>query len=272
MSADIPLGKNVDYPVQYDRSILFGISRAEGRANLGINTSPRFYGVDVWNGYELSWLEPSGKPRVAVLRLDIPASSPNIVESKSLKLYLNSLNHSQFSGLEQLTQTIAVDVSEVVGADVTVAIYSPEQWQELQISAPLGECIDDLPYAASEEQKLPRLLTSDDEKVVEETLYSNLMRSLCPVTAQPDWASVFFYYKGAPIDREALLAYVISYRQHDEFHEQCVERMFMDIQRLCKPVYLCIEARYMRRGGLDINPLRCSTDDFQAANIRGARQ
>jgi 7-cyano-7-deazaguanine reductase len=210
---EIPLGKNTDYPVQYDKSVLFGISRAEGRQALGIpladeSSALPFYGVDIWNGYELSWLDNSGKPQVAVIRLDIPAESPQIVESKSLKLYLNSLNQTVFSDQADGCQTVQRDVSEVVGQAIKVQIFAPEQWASLQVAEPQSLCIDDQPYKQKRGDVLPALAM--DGAQVEERLHSNLMRSLCPVTSQPDWATVYFHYKGSAIDHAALLAYVIS--------------------------------------------------------------
>ncbi len=255
MARQIPLGRDTGHPDRYAPDLLYPVARAEGRRNLGLGEKLPFDGADLWTVWELSWLNTRGKPVVATADLRIPITSPNIVESKSLKLYLNSLNSMRYGSIADVAEVIRSDLTRVVGAGVGVRIDAPQQEQGL--GQPHGTCLDELDVTISKYDVDPELLSgaaSGDE--AEESLYTNLMRSNCPVTGQPDWATVFIRYRGARIDYASLLKYLVSYRTHDEFHEQCVERIFVDIQRHCAPSALTIYARYTRRGGIDINPYR----------------
>ncbi|MBQ0759059.1 NADPH-dependent 7-cyano-7-deazaguanine reductase QueF [uncultured Zhongshania sp.] len=270
-----PLGEKVNYPSQYDPSCLHPILRKQGRDGLGIDaTMPLpFAGVDIWNAYELSWLNESGKPQVACAEFRFPADSPNIIESKSFKLYLNSFNQSRFRDASAVQQTLAEDLSAASGAEVQASVFTPDRWGEAyQIAKPEGECLDDLDINPCFYAPNAELLEVSGDAVYSEILYSHLLRSRCPVTSQPDWASVEIRYRGTKINREQLLAYIVSFREHDEFHEHCVERIFSDISRRCEPEFLAVYARYTRRGGLDINPWRSSDPVFDPPNSRGVRQ
>lgn len=268
-----PLGEQVSYPGQYDPTCLYPIPRQAGRDSLGIGAALPFSGVDVWNAYELSCLNDKGKPLVGCAEFRVPADSPNIIESKSFKLYLNSFNQTRLSGLDAMAQILGQDLSRAAGANVQVVIYSPDSWcAAYGIAPPQGECIDNLDISPDAYQPSPMLLSTNAKEIVTETLYSNLLRSRCPVTSQPDWASIEIQYRGSRIDREGLLAYLVSFREHDDFHEQCVEQIFCDISRYCRPETLSVYARYLRRGGLDINPWRSNDSSAQAENKRGARQ
>jgi 7-cyano-7-deazaguanine reductase len=275
MPADLPLGKPTSYPVAYEPSLLVAIPRSEGRAALGLEGALPFEGVDVWNAHELSWLLPSGKPVVATAEFRIPASSPNLVESKSLKLYLNSLNGMRHQAPEDVAHLIHDDLQQVVGSALRVALHVAPDGDRVTLAAPEGTSLDGLEVTCDAGRVAPELLggSADAGDPVEETLHSNLLRSNCPVTGQPDWAQVVIRYRGRAIDHGALLRYVVSFREHDEFHEQCVERMFVDLKTHCAPEALTVLARYTRRGGLDINPFRSDfedPDDF--ANARVWRQ
>lgn len=268
-----PLGKSSAYVATYSPDLLFPIARAAKWAELGLSAETLPYqGVDIWNCYELSWLLPSGKPVVAIGEFVIPADSPNIIESKSFKLYLNSLNQSVFESREALAELMARDLSAVAGKQVRVCVRSLNEVAAQGIAMPVGACIDELDIAI-EHYDAPRagLLRCDREQVVEESLYSELLKSNCPVTGQPDWGALVVDYRGPVLDRASLLAYVVSFRQHADFHEQCVERIFLDLQRLLQPERLTVYARYVRRGGLDINPWR-STEAAVPANARLVRQ
>jgi 7-cyano-7-deazaguanine reductase len=269
-----PLGKKVDYQDQYDPSLLFPIERAGKRAEIAVadNALP-FQGVDLWNGYELSWLNARGKPQIAIATFTLPASSPQLIESKSFKLYLNSFNQTRLADLSTLQSTLEHDLSQAAGAGVKVELTLPAGFGHMQFAELQGEIIDDQDIEVDQYAPDPTRLTADARQLVSETLCSNLLKSNCLVTGQPDWGSVQISYRGARIDREGLLRYLIGFRQHNEFHEQCVERIFVDILRQCKPQALTVYARYTRRGGLDINPWR-SNDPAATApcNLRGARQ
>jgi len=268
-----PLGKSSEYLDTYTPSLLFPIPRAPKWAELGLTAASLPYrGVDVWNCYELSWLLPSGKPVVAIGEFAIPADSPNIVESKSFKLYLNSLNQTVFADRETLRQTLAADLSAAAGAPVAVRLRSLAEVQEEGIAALPGQCIDELEVAiARYGQPSPALLRCDPSRRAEAVLHSHLLKSNCPVTGQPDWGSVVVDYRGPALDPASLLAYLVSFRQHADFHEQCVERIFLDLLHLLEPERLTVYARYVRRGGLDINPWR-STEAVVPDNRRLARQ
>ncbi|RMR37508.1 putative proteinPH-dependent 7-cyano-7-deazaguanine reductase [Pseudomonas syringae pv. coriandricola] len=268
-----PLGKSSEYIATYTPSLLFPIPRAAKWAELGLTAQTLPYkGVDFWNCYELSWLLPSGKPVVAIAEFSIPADSPNIIESKSFKLYLNSLNQTAFDGAARVQATLEKDLSAAAGKPVGVRIRNLVEIEEEGVAVLPGVCIDELDITVSSyDQPQPELLRCDDSQVIEEAVHSHLLKSNCPVTSQPDWGSVVVEYRGAALDHASLLAYIVSFRQHSDFHEQCVERIFLDLQRLLKPEKLTVYARYVRRGGLDINPYR-STEVLDVANRRLARQ
>jgi 7-cyano-7-deazaguanine reductase len=268
-----PLGKSSEYIATYTPSLLFPIPRTAKWAELGLTAQTLPYqGVDFWNCYELSWLLPSGKPVVAIGEFSIPADSPNIIESKSFKLYLNSLNQTVFTDRAALQATLEADLFAAAGKPVTVRIRDLSDIEGEGVAAMPGACIDDLDIQVSSyDRPQPELLRCDSSQIVEESLHSHLLKSNCPVTSQPDWGSVAVEYRGAALDHASLLAYIVSFRQHSDFHEQCVERIFLDLQRLLKPEKLTVYARYVRRGGLDINPYR-STEALVVDNRRLARQ
>lgn len=281
-----PLGQNSEYPDQYDASLLYPIPRSQGRESFPESASLPFNGVDIWNAYEVSWLNSKGKPNVAVAVLRVPALSPNIVESKSLKLYLGSLNQSVFDNVNDVIKTIQHDVGSVVGASIDVAFEPPIDSVSSGAVSPgangphlcieNSECIDTLDIEASEYTINPQLLELDNisegaQTLVEECLSSHLLRSNCPVTGQPDWATLYVHYQGPKICRESLLKYIVSYRNHNDFHEQCVERVFMDVMAVCQPTKLSVYGRYTRRGGIDINPFRSNFESCEN-NTKLARQ
>jgi 7-cyano-7-deazaguanine reductase len=268
-----PLGQSVAYASRYDAGLLFPIPRAQGRAELGLGETLPFRGVDLWNAYELSWLDAHGKPCVALGEFRVPASSPAIIESKSFKLYLNSFNQERIGDALALREVLARDLSAAAGAPVAVAITPPQRFAGLALAELEGESIDaqelDIDDYGPPNAGHLRLADAADE--VQESLTSDLLKSNCPVTGQPDWASLQIRYAGRRIDRAGLLRYLISFREHAGFHEQCVERIYVDLLRRCAPTRLEVQARYTRRGGLDINPWRASHDGVPP-NPRGARQ
>lgn len=270
---DSPLGKSSEYIATYTPSLLFPIPRAAKWAELGLSAETLPYqGVDFWNCFELSWLLPSGKPVVAMGEFAIPADSPNIIESKSFKLYLNSLNQSVFNSADELAAVLIKDLSAAAGKPVGVRVRSLAEVTADGVQAAPGVCIDELDVAISNyAQPQPELLRCDAARVVEESLHSHLLKSNCPVTGQPDWGTLVVEYRGLALDHASLLAYLVSFRQHADFHEQCVERIFLDLQRLLKPEHLTVYARYVRRGGLDINPYR-SSGPISPDNQRLVRQ
>ncbi|MFJ4371188.1 NADPH-dependent 7-cyano-7-deazaguanine reductase QueF [Pseudomonas japonica] len=268
-----PLGKSSEYVSTYTPSLLFPIPRLAKWVELGVSgDSLPWHGIDFWNCFELSWLLPSGKPVVAIGEFAIPADSPNIIESKSFKLYLNSLNQTVFESPIALQACLEKDLSAAAGKPVGVRIRSLDEVAgEGVISLP-GQCIDDLDVSISNyEQPQPELLRCNKEKQVDQVLHSHLLKSNCPVTGQPDWGSVVVEYRGPELDAASLLSYLISFRQHADFHEQCVERIWLDLKRLLDPQHLTVYARYVRRGGLDINPYR-STGPVDVDNRRLVRQ
>ena len=272
-----PLGKTTAYANRYDASLLFPIARQTKRDELGLGATLPFFGVDVWHAYELSWLNARGKPVVAIGTFTVPADSPNLVESKSLKLYLNSLNNTRFDDAAAVRETIARDLSAAAGATVTVAIDEACAFGKFGIFDLDGLLLDRLDIDTDIDTACggpdAALLRADRTATdVDETLVSHLLKSNCLVTGQPDWASVQIRYCGAPIDQEGLLRYLISFRNHNEFHEQCVERIFNDVLTQCRPFKLAVYARYTRRGGLDINPLRTNFNAGWPDATRGARQ
>ncbi len=268
-----PLGKASSYADQYDASLLFPIARDDKRVEIGVSGTPPFFGADMWTAYEVSWLNARGKPQVALAQIAVPCESPSIVESKSFKLYLNSFNGSVFADFDAVAQTLKQDVSAAVGAGVSVRLTRPEVFDAQAIHELDGLSLDRLDIDCSRYTPAPELLKVEAEEIpVTEVLVSHLLKSNCLVTGQPDWASVQISYSGRAINQEGLLQYLVSYRNHNEFHEQCIERIFMDIWRRCKPTKLAVYARYTRRGGLDINPYRTSHPAALPANIRTARQ
>ncbi len=266
------LGQTTQYGASYDASRLFPIPRAQGRAALGIEGTLPFFGVDAWNGYELSWLDPRGKPRIAIATFAIPANSDNLIESKSFKLYLNGFAGTAFDDAETVRLTLVRDLSQATGAPVEATLIEPRDFAGERIGPLQGEVIDDLPVEIDcYGPPNPEYLRADANKTVEETLVSHLLKSNCPVTGQPDWASVQIAWRGPRLSREGLLKYLISFREHSDFHEHCVERIFCDLHARCAPEKLSVYARYTRRGGLDINPFR-SSGNLAPPNLRTARQ
>ncbi|MFA5589343.1 MAG: NADPH-dependent 7-cyano-7-deazaguanine reductase QueF [Lysobacteraceae bacterium] len=269
---DSTLGQATVYPTAYDPGLLFPIARAQGRAALGIHAAPPFHGVDVWNGYELSWLDRRGKPQVALAQFRIPADSRCLIESKSFKLYLNSFASTALDDAAQLRQHLLRDLSAAAEGTVEVELVPAAAFSAQRIEELEGDCIDDLPMTVEHYgPPRPDFLRADDRQRVEEALVSHLLKSNCPVTGQPDWASVQIAYAGPRIEREGLLRYLVSFREHSDFHEQCVERIFCDLSACCAPARLAVYARYTRRGGLDINPWR-SSEPGLPPNPRCARQ
>ncbi|MCF2948416.1 NADPH-dependent 7-cyano-7-deazaguanine reductase QueF [Paraglaciecola aquimarina] len=266
----LSLGKVTDYKETYSPELLQAVPRSMNRQELNLDNVLPFTGSDRWNGYELSWLNPKGKPQVAILRCEVPASSENLIESKSFKLYLNSFNQSVFTGFSEVEQIISKDLSQCAAETVNVKLIAPSQFSQLDINTFDAISIDDLDIEVNQYQLTPSLLSTDDN-YVEETLASDLLKSNCLITNQPDWGSVLIRYQGKQINHESLLRYLISFRQHNEFHEQCVERIFCDIMQHCKPSKLTVYARYTRRGGLDINPFRSNFEDIYP-ETRLARQ
>lgn len=273
---DTPLGRKSTYPASVDPAVLYPVARAEARKPLGIDAAALpFTGADIWNAWEVSWLDARGRPRIAVAELRIPGDSPNIVESKSLKLYLNGYAMTRFEDAHDVRARIARDVAACVDAEVDVTLLEPAGFARLQVADFAGESLDGQElgitgYAAPDPG---HLRTRARARPTEEALVTRLFRSRCPVTGQPDWASVRIRYRGRPIDRAGLLRYLVSFRDHAAFHEACVEQIFTDIAARCAPQALMVYARFLRRGGIDINPWR-ATPGFVAtpANLRDARQ
>ncbi|MEO8743104.1 MAG: NADPH-dependent 7-cyano-7-deazaguanine reductase QueF [Lysobacteraceae bacterium] len=265
-----PLGKTTAWPDRYDASLLFPIERSTARNELGIGDALPFIGHDLWTAYELAWLDARGKPCVGIATFRVPATSPNLIESKSLKLYLNSFAHTRIDSLDGLHERIAHDLSDAAGAHVGVAVLPAVD--AMPIIELDGECIDELALDIADYGPP----NPDDLRVhedgAEEALVTHLFRSNCPVTGQPDWASVQLHYRGPRIDREGLLRYLVSFRSHNGFHEQCVEQIFRDVIACCHPDALSVHARYTRRGGLDINPWRATLGFAEPPYVRTARQ
>ena len=263
------LGKDTNYPTTYQPDILFPIARATAREHYA-HVEGIQQGKDWWHVFEISWLNNHGVPQVAIGRINLPATSPNLIESKSLKLYFNSMNFTQFESKATFKVTVEQDLSAAAGADVNIDLFHVD---DVEISQPEGICIDELTPTQLENHPNAHLLTLDDTaEDVEVQIYSHLLRSNCPVTGQPDWGTVFIRYKGKKPCYNSILAYIISYRQHNGFHEQCVEQIFADIWQNFKPEKLMVYAAYTRRGGLDINPCRVSDVSWMPRPIRLARQ
>jgi 7-cyano-7-deazaguanine reductase len=269
-----PLGKTAAYCTQYAPDLLFPIQRQQKRDELGLTGVLPFFGVDIWNAYEISWLNVRGKPQVAIATITAPADSPNIIESKSFKLYLNSFNQTRLANSEALLELLKQDLSAGFGAPVHINLIPQEAFTGLQMGELDGLLLDRLDVEIDQYTPDPSLLraAAAQEAPVEEKLVSHLLKSNCLVTGQPDWASVQIHYVGPQIEQEGLLKYLIGFREHNEFHEQCVERIFMDVLRQCAPQRLAVYARYTRRGGLDINPWRSNFSGARPPNVRGARQ
>ncbi|MAN44160.1 MAG: NADPH-dependent 7-cyano-7-deazaguanine reductase QueF [Alteromonas sp.] len=270
---DLSLGKQVDYEFEYNPDLLQGVPRSLSRDTLNLAGSGLpFDGIDTWTGYELSWLNLKGKPNVAILECHVPITSKNLIESKSFKLYLNSFNQTKFASAEDVRQVLQADLSACAGEPVEVKLILPEQFSSLQFQEFNGTLLDSLDVEIDQYSPNTQYLTvAKNETGVQETLVSHLLKSNCLITSQPDWASIQVRYEGKAIEHEGLLKYLISFRQHNEFHEQCVERIYNDIMKHCQPDKLTVCARYTRRGGLDINPFR-SNYEAPYANHRQARQ
>lgn len=271
--SNLTLGKSVAYHDRYDNTLLQAVPRSLNRDPLGLQPDNLpFYGADLWTLYELSWLNSKGVPQVAVGEIVLNADSLNLIESKSFKLYLNSFNQTQFAGWDDVRHTLQRDLSACAQGDVEVVLFRLSDIEGQPIGHFAGECIDEQDIEISDYGfNADYLANATGTEVVDETLVSHLLKSNCLITNQPDWGSVMIRYKGARIDREALLRYLVSFRQHNEFHEQCVERIFNDVQRFCQPTELTVYARYTRRGGLDINPWR-SNVPFTPGHSRLVRQ
>ena len=265
-----PLGREVSYPQTYNPSQLFPIERAETRASLALPGA--WYGADIWNAYEVSWLSPRGLPRAALARFIVSAESPCLIESKSFKLYLNSFNETAFGSSDEVAAVMQKDLSRVAGATVQVRLMDRLDTLASHHAPLVGQCLDTQDVEIEHYLPRPELLrAAQDREVVSETLVSHLLKSNCPVTGQPDWGSVQVRYSGPRIDHESLLKYIVSFRRHTEFHEHCVERMYCDIWAALQPESLFVMALYTRRGGLDINPWR-SSHPVEVGNLRTIRQ
>lgn len=274
-----PLGKAAAYADQYDATLLCPLARAPHRAGIGIADAPLFFGADLWTAFELSWLNLRGKPQVALAHITVPCETPNIIESKSFKLYLNSFNQTRFADAAEVQARLRADISQAVwrGAPVAgtvgVRLLLPDAFDRQPVHELDGLSLDRLDIECTHYTPAPELLRAQqDEAPVSEVLVSHLLKSNCLVTGQPDWGSLRIAYSGPQIDQEGLLQYIVSFRNHNEFHEQCVERIFMDLWTRCQPIKLEVYARYTRRGGLDINPWRTSHPQALPANTRTARQ
>jgi 7-cyano-7-deazaguanine reductase len=262
------------YPSAYDPGLLFPISRQIGRTDLSLEADRLpFVGWDLWNAYEVSWLTPTGMPRVALLRVQVDALSPSIVESKSFKLYLNSINQTQFVSSQALLDTLSRDLCAVCDSPVKLSLIESAEFAQQRITEPSGICLDDqdlvIDRYTPDESLLCNVPSSD---VVTQSVYSRLLKSNCPITNQPDWACVQIDYTGHQIDLGGLLKYIVSFRDHGGFHEHCVEKIFTDIMHRCKASKLSVYARYTRRGGLDINPWRATPGMVAPEQHRSARQ
>jgi 7-cyano-7-deazaguanine reductase len=277
------LGKSSAYADQYDPALLFPIARQTKRDEIGITAALPFMGADLWTAYEVSWLNTRGKPQVAIAQITVPCETPNIAESKSVKLYFNSFNNTRFEGIDhgstQVREAIALDIGAATSGKprgesrVGVKLITYDQFENEKIQELLGTQLDRLDVECTHYTPAPELLSAQlNEQPVTEELVSHLLKSNCLVTNQPDWGSVQISYSGPQIDQAGLLQYIVSFRNHNEFHEQCVERIYMDIWQRCKPTKLAVFARYTRRGGVDINPFRTSHPQALPALYRSARQ
>ena len=268
---NLPLGRETDYPQTYAPEVLCPIPRADSRTVLGLGEPLPFSGVDIWNAWDLTWLSPNGQPRVATAEFRVPAESPNIIESKSLKLYLGSFAMSSFASENAIAECIERDLAACAGAPVKVTVEPVADNESRSAARLAGACIDELDASCSDWDVDARLLRAETSEIVHEDLHTHLLRSLCPVTAQPDIGSLQISYRGPRIDRKGLLRYVVSFREHNDFHEACIERMFVDLMRRCGCDELTVQARYQRRGGIDINPIRSNAGE-KPLNLRLWRQ
>lgn len=262
------LGKNSTYTAHYEPNLLFAIPRKNKRLEIGIDTHLPFTGVDIWNHFEVSWLNLKGKPQVGIAEIHVPCDSPNIVESKSMKLYFNSFNNTKIASVDELCEIIKHDLDNVVQSSTFVKIFDINSIAD---SSMHGICLDNLDIACSIYTVHKAYLTTN-ETIVSENLYSHLLKANCLVTKQPDWGSIQIAYNGRQINHENLLRYIVSYRNHNEFHEQCIERIFFDILQICNPAKLSIYGRFTRRGGLDINVFRTTEPEYDVNNTRTLRQ
>ena len=269
----LKLGQKTEYASQYDRTLLQPVPRALNRDGLGITQNQPFtIGADIWTAYEISWLNEKGLPQVAIADIYLDYQSQNLIESKSFKLYLNSFNQSKFANFNAVQQTMQRDLSECAQGDVTVRLNSVAVYDSQKIDHLQGDCIDQQDIEiTSYEFNADWLKDCVSDKIVEEKLVSHLLKSNCLITNQPDWGTLHIHYIGKKINHEKLLRYVVSFRQHNEFHEQCVERIFCNLMHYAKPEKLTVYARYTRRGGLDINPFRSNFENLPE-NLRLARQ
>jgi 7-cyano-7-deazaguanine reductase len=270
--SNTPLGKSIPAVDHYTPSLLYPLPRDATREELGLQTaSLPFYGVDIWNLYEVSWLDEQGKPQVAVGQLEVPCESPYLIESKSLKLYLNSFNQSRFPSRREVARTIEADLSAALSTPLSIKLWPLATARGNALAVMAGECLDDIELRVTHYHPDANLLALASGQSVQQQLYTDLFRSRCPVTGQPDWASVQISYSGPPISKASLLQYLVSFRGHSGFHEQCVERIFVDIKARCQPQRLTVYARFLRRGGIDINPFR-STGHGHPGHFRLVRQ
>ncbi|MDN3377133.1 MULTISPECIES: NADPH-dependent 7-cyano-7-deazaguanine reductase QueF [unclassified Pseudoalteromonas] len=267
------LGQSTEYVDTYTPSLLFPIARKLNRDDLNIDEAKLpFKGQDIWTGYELSWLNNKGKPMVAVATFAFPCQTSHIIESKSFKLYLNSFNQTRFDSIEQVRTALENDLSHAVTMPITVTLYGADDFNCLPCTPLPGECIDDLDIEINDYDLDANTLESESKEVVSETLHSHLLKSNCLITSQPDWASIIIRYTGEKICKESLLRYLISFRTHNEFHEQCVERIYCDLTGILNITDLEVYARYTRRGGLDINPYRSTYNDIVPFSVKINRQ
>lgn len=271
IKAASPLGKKSAYEAHYNPELLYFIPRVIKRQEIGITAAPPFVGVDIWNAYELSWLNDRGKPIVATATIEVPYDSENIFESKSLKLYLTSFNGTCFSDMRRVQDIITIDLSLGIKTKASVKVTGMNETHSAISNRLPGLNIDDLDISIDTYQPDISFLTTEDTEV-EEELNSDLLKSNCLVTNQPDWGSLYIHYQGKKINHAGLLRYLVSLREHNEFHEQCVERIFMNILQQCKPNKLTLYARYTRRGGIDINPFRTTESVYKFDNVRLLRQ
>ena len=266
-----PLGRAVKHPDRLDSGLLFAVDRAPQRGELGFGAALPFGGVDLWTAYELSWLDAAGKPQVAIATFAVPADSPRLVESKSVKIYLTGFNLTRFGSGSEVAAALTRDLCNAVGATIEVTLTLPNGIGALPQAELSGVCLDALPIAVDRYLPVPEALAAAGP-VRTESLYTRLFRSVCPITGQPDYACVQVNYHGARIDRAGLLRYLVSFRRHPGFHEHCVERIFADVWRRCRPETLSVYARFTRRGGIDINPYRSSAGGRPPVHVRTARQ
>ena len=268
-----PLGKKTRYPKKYNSGLLYPIPRLTVRSLLDLEKNLIMYGVDHWHAYEIAWLDSSGKPKVAIGEFLFDANSKNIIESKSLKLYLNSLNEELYKDINEVVERITKDLSQVSCSEVKVVLFPPSEIEDAIFSNRRGTSIDSelIEHLASHPDE--GVLQTENDTIIDAELYSDLFRSNCPVTGQPDWASFDIKYTGPKIKPDSLLSYLCSFRHHDGYHEECAERIYRDITLQCRPTKLKIRLNFLRRGGIDINIYRSTnpiTEDL--VGIRTARQ